>query len=93
MSADHVLDLGLDIVNGVRWLDLKGDGLAGEGLDENLRRTERVADARAMSDDCAAAGARERATCRVPCADAGDWPLAAVCKSARGKPLSGAVRK
>ena len=31
-----VLDLGLDVVNGVRGLDLKGDGLAGEGLDENL---------------------------------------------------------
>ena len=31
-----VLDLGLDIVDRVRRLDLKGDGLAGEGLDENL---------------------------------------------------------
>ena len=28
-----VLDLALDIVDGVRGLDLKGDGLAGEGLD------------------------------------------------------------
>ena len=27
-----VLDLGLDIVNGVRGLDLKGDGLSSEGL-------------------------------------------------------------
>ena len=31
-----VLDLGLDIVNGVRWLDLEGDGLAGERLDKDL---------------------------------------------------------
>ncbi len=31
-----VLDLGLDVVNRVRRLDLEGDGLAGEGLDENL---------------------------------------------------------
>merc|ERR1712032_1763199 len=34
-----VLDLGLHIVNGVGWLDLKGDGLAGEGLDEDLHTT------------------------------------------------------
>jgi hypothetical protein len=31
-----VLDLGLDIVNGVGRLHLEGDGLAGEGLDEDL---------------------------------------------------------
>jgi len=31
-----VLDLLLDVVNGVRRLDLKGDGLAGQGLDEDL---------------------------------------------------------
>ena len=31
-----VLDLGLDIVNGIRGLDLEGDGLAGEGLHEDL---------------------------------------------------------
>lgn len=31
-----VLDLGLDIVDGVRGLDLKGDGLSGEGLNEDL---------------------------------------------------------
>ncbi|GJN39133.1 hypothetical protein PR202_gb28232 [Eleusine coracana subsp. coracana] len=31
-----VLDLGLDVVNGVRGLNLKGDGLAGEGLNEDL---------------------------------------------------------
>lgn len=29
-----VLDLGLDIVDGVGALDLKGDGLARKGLDE-----------------------------------------------------------
>jgi len=31
-----VLDLGLDILDGVRALDLEGDGLAREGLDEDL---------------------------------------------------------
>merc|ERR1712038_990352 len=31
-----VLDLGLDILNGVRWLHLKGDGLPGQSLDEDL---------------------------------------------------------
>lgn len=31
-----VLDLGLDVLDRVGWLDLQGDGLAGEGLDENL---------------------------------------------------------
>merc|ERR1711874_107547 len=31
-----VLDLGLDVLNGVGWLDLEGDGLPGEGLDEGL---------------------------------------------------------
>ena len=31
-----VLDLGLDVFNGVCWLDIEGDGLTGEGLDENL---------------------------------------------------------
>jgi len=34
-----VLDLGLDILNGVRWLDFEGDSLTGEGLDENLHTT------------------------------------------------------
>ena len=29
-----VLDLRLDIVDGIRGLDLEGDGLAGESLDE-----------------------------------------------------------
>ena len=30
------LDLGFDIVNGVRFLDVQGDGLARESLDEDL---------------------------------------------------------
>ena len=34
-----VLDLGLDVVNGVRWLDLKGDSLSSERLDEDLHAT------------------------------------------------------
>merc|ERR1712184_39585 len=31
-----VLDLGLDVLNGVGGFDLEGDGLTGEGLDEDL---------------------------------------------------------
>ena len=31
-----ILDLGLDILDGVRGLNLEGDGLAGEGLHEDL---------------------------------------------------------
>ena len=31
-----VLDLGLDVLDRVRRLDLEGDGLTSEGLDENL---------------------------------------------------------
>jgi len=31
-----VLDLGLDVLDGVRWLNIKGDSFTGEGLDENL---------------------------------------------------------
>ena len=31
-----VLDLGLDVLDGVGGLDLKGDGLASQGLDEDL---------------------------------------------------------
>ena len=31
-----VLDLGLHVLDRVRRLDLEGDGLASEGLDENL---------------------------------------------------------
>jgi hypothetical protein len=31
-----ILNLALDVVDGIRRLDLQGDGLAGEGLDEDL---------------------------------------------------------
>merc|ERR1711881_544026 len=31
-----VLDLSLDVLNGVGWFDLQGDGLASQGLDEDL---------------------------------------------------------
>ena len=31
-----VLDLSLDVLDGVRWFDLEGDGLASQGLDEDL---------------------------------------------------------
>ena len=31
-----VLDLGLDVFDGVCWLNIEGDGLSCEGLDENL---------------------------------------------------------
>lgn len=34
------LDLGLDIVNGVRGLHLEGDSLTREGLDEDLHLDE-----------------------------------------------------
>merc|ERR1712127_856047 len=39
-----VLDLGLDVVDGVRGLDLKGDGLAGKGLNEDLHTTTETED-------------------------------------------------
>jgi hypothetical protein len=35
-----ILDLGLNIVDGIARLDLEGDGLAGEGLDEDLHVVE-----------------------------------------------------
>ena len=38
-NALLVLDLSLDVVDGVRRLDLESDRLAGEGLDENLHTT------------------------------------------------------
>ena len=31
-----VLDFGLDVLNGVGWLDIEGDGLSGQGFDEDL---------------------------------------------------------
>merc|ERR1712109_123638 len=39
-----VLDLGLDVLNGVGGLDLKGDGLASEGLDEDLHTSPETED-------------------------------------------------
>lgn len=36
----RTLNLGLDIVNGVRRLHLKGDSLTREGLDEDLHLDE-----------------------------------------------------
>ena len=35
-NAFLVLNLGLDVVDGVRWLDIKSDGLASKGLHEDL---------------------------------------------------------
>ena len=43
-NALLVLDLRLDIVDGVGRLDLKSDGLAGEGLDEDLHTTAKTED-------------------------------------------------
>merc|ERR1711898_41415 len=34
-----VLDLGLDVLDGVRWLNVEGNSLSGEGLDEDLHTT------------------------------------------------------
>merc|ERR1712151_413700 len=39
-----VLDLGLHVLNGVRWLDIEGDGLSGESLDEDLHSTSESED-------------------------------------------------
>jgi len=38
-NAFLVLDLGLDVGDGVVWLDVQGDRLPREGLDEDLHRT------------------------------------------------------
>merc|ERR1719282_1801521 len=35
-NAFLVLNLGLDVFNGVRWFNLKGDGFASQGLNEDL---------------------------------------------------------
>ena len=37
-----VLDFRLDIVDGIRRLDLEGDGLSSKGLDENLHATTKA---------------------------------------------------
>jgi len=39
-----VLDLGLHVFNGVRWLNIEGDGLSSEGLDEDLHSTSKSED-------------------------------------------------
>ena len=39
-----VLDLGLDVLDGVCWLDIEGDGLTGEGLDEDLHTSSKSKD-------------------------------------------------
>ena len=43
-NAFLVLDLGLDVVDCVRRLRLKGDRLAGQGLDKNLHTTTKAKD-------------------------------------------------
>jgi len=39
-----ILDLGLDVLNGVRGLHFQGDGLAGQSLHENLHATSETQD-------------------------------------------------
>jgi len=39
-----VLDLGLDVLNGVSWLDIEGDGLTSQSLDEDLHTTSESQD-------------------------------------------------
>ena len=43
-NAFLVLDLGLDIVNGVRGFHIQGDGLASESLDKDLHTTTETED-------------------------------------------------
>ena len=38
------LDLGLHILNGVRWLHLQGDGFASQGLDKDLHSSAQPQD-------------------------------------------------
>ena len=39
-----VLDLGLDVLDGICWLDIKGDGLTSESLDKDLHTTSKSED-------------------------------------------------
>jgi hypothetical protein len=39
-----ILDLGLDVLNGVGGFDIEGDGLAGQSLDEDLHTTTEAED-------------------------------------------------
>jgi len=43
-DALFVLDLSLDVLDRVAWLDIKSDCLAGEGLDENLHTSAKSED-------------------------------------------------
>ena len=43
-NAFLILDLGLDVLNGVGWLDIEGDGLSSESLDEDLHTTSESED-------------------------------------------------
>jgi uncharacterized membrane protein len=43
-DAFLVLDLGLDILDGVTWLNIEGDGLAGKSLDEDLHTSSESQD-------------------------------------------------
>jgi len=43
-DALFVLDFGLDVVDGVGWLDFESDRLTGEGLDEDLHTTAKSQD-------------------------------------------------
>ena len=40
LGAQYTLNLGLDVVDGVGGLNLQGDGLAGQSLDEDLDRED-----------------------------------------------------
>ena len=40
-DAFFVLDLGLDVFNGVGWLDVQGDGLSSESLDKDLHSSSK----------------------------------------------------
>merc|ERR1711990_650077 len=39
-----VLDLGLDILDGIRWLNVKSDSFTSQGLDEDLHTTSESED-------------------------------------------------
>jgi len=44
VKLEMYLNLGLDILNSIRGLNLKGDGLPGQGLDEDLHATSESED-------------------------------------------------
>jgi len=39
-----ILDLGLDVLDSVSWLNIEGDGLSSKGLDEDLHTTSKSED-------------------------------------------------